>query len=439
MARRFRNRGRGWPLRCILPGMAMNGSPPWVAVLIFACAYLVITAPKLRLLPLGRPAGALVGAFAMVLAGVLTPEEAWAAIEPNTIVLLLGMMIVTAYLDTAGFFEWTAERLIRRCGGPVPLLHAVIWASGILSAFLVNDTVCLLLTPLVLISVRRAGYPLLPYLFAICMGANVGSVATLSGNPQNMLIGALSGDRYRVFLLHLAPVALGGLAILSGLLHLFYARGLRKSAALRPAPAREPRLRLGLLRLTGVVLLGIVIAFLSGARLSFAALAGACALLVFARVPPRHLFARVDWTLLLFFAGLFVLVEGIVRAGAAQWMYELFRPYLGDTARRQVGVFTGFAVLGSNIVSNVPFILVARPWIGTLENPALQWRALAMATTFAGNLTLLGSVANLIVIEAAGKEARVGFWTYVRVGLPVTIATTLWGLLVLLALAGGGR
>jgi Na+/H+ antiporter NhaD/arsenite permease-like protein len=413
---------------------ASNGAPPWVAVLIFLAAYIVITAPKLRLLPLGRPAGALVGAFAMVLAGVLTPEEAWTAIEPNTIVLLLGMMIVTAYLDTAGFFEWTAEKVIRRCGGPVPLLHALIWASGLLSAFLVNDTVCLLLTPLVLLSARRAGYPLLPYLFGLCMGANVGSVATLSGNPQNMLIGALSGDRYRVFLLHLAPVAIGGLAILSGILHLFFAHGLRSAAAARPAPAREPRLRLGLLRWTLIVLLGVVIAFLAGARLSFAALAGACALLVSARVPPRHLFARVDWTLLLFFAGLFVLVEGVVRAGAAGWMYDAFRPYLGETARRQAVVFTGLAVLGSNIVSNVPFILVAKPWIGTLENPLLQWRALAMATTFAGNLTLLGSVANLIVIEAAGKEVRVGFWTYFKIGVPVTIATTLWGLLVLLLL-----
>ncbi len=188
------------------------------------------------------------------------------------------------------------------------------------------------------------------------------------------------------------------------------------------------------MRWTLIVLLGVVIAFLAGARLSFAALAGACALLVSARVPPRHLFARVDWTLLLFFAALFVLVEGVVRAGAAEWMYDAFRPYLGETARRQAVVFTGLAVLGSNVVSNVPFILVARPWIGTLENPLLQWRVLAMATTFAGNLTILGSVANLIVIEAAGKEARLGFWTYLKVGVPVTVATTIWGLLVLLLL-----
>lgn len=409
----------------------MNGAPPWLAILIFGIAYLVITAPKLRLLPLGRPAGALVGAFAMVLFRVLTPEEAWNAIEPNTIILLLGMMIVTAYLDAAGFFGWAAARVLRARQSPLALLHVVAWASGILSAFLVNDTVCLLLAPLVLASVRRAGYPLLPYLLAVCMGANIGSVATLSGNPQNMLIGSLSGDRYRDFLVRMLPVAIGGLAILSGMLQLFFGRALRRLAPAPPAGS-EPRLRRGLLRLTLIVLALVIVAFLSGARLSFAALGGACALLVAARVPPRHVFHRVDWTLLLFFAGLFVLVEGVVRAGAAEFLHAAFEPMLGEGARRQASVFSLLAVVGSNLVSNVPFILVARPWIEKLADPLLQWRCLAMATTFAGNLTLLGSVANLIVIEAAGEETRVGFWTYFKVGLPVTLATVAWGLAVLL-------
>jgi Na+/H+ antiporter NhaD/arsenite permease-like protein len=410
-----------------------NGAPPWVAVAVFLFAYVIITAPRLRLLPLGRPAGALVGAFLMVLLGVLTPEEAWSAIEANTIVLLLGMMVVTAYLDLAGFFGWAAAYVLRTFRGPVGLLHALIWASGLLSAILVNDTVCLLLSPFVLLAAKRAGYPVVPYLFALCMGANVGSVATLSGNPQNMLIGALSGDHYRTFLLHLAPAALGGLAIVSGILHLFFARRLREHAATAVEPA-EPRLHHGLLRLTLVVLIAVVIAFLAGIRLPFAALAGACALLVFGRVAPRHVFLRVDWTLLLFFASLFVLVEGIVRVGAAEWLHELFTPYLGETARRQAVVFSICAALGSNLVSNVPFILVARPWIGLLQEPELQWRALAMATTFAGNLTLLGSVANLIVLETAGREVRMSFWDYFKVGLPVTVATTAWGLFVLLLL-----
>ena len=139
---------------------------------------------------------------------------------------------------------------------------------------------------------------------------------------------------------------------------------------------------------------------------------------------------------MIFFAGLFVLVEGIVRVGAAEWMYDAVRPYLGETARRQAIVFTGLAVIGSNVVSNVPFILVAEPWIGRLETPVLRWRGLAMATTFAGNFTLLGSVANPIVIEAAGKQARLGFRTYLKVGVPVTVATTAWGLLALLVLGG---
>src|SRR5512140_1600005 len=130
----------------------MNGSPPWVAVAVFLAAYVVITARDRRITRLGRPGGALVGAFLMVLTGVLTPDEAWRAIEPNTLVLLFGMMVLAAYLDVAGFFGWAAARVLGWCRSPVALLHALIWASGGLSAVLVNDTVCLLLTPLVLLS-----------------------------------------------------------------------------------------------------------------------------------------------------------------------------------------------------------------------------------------------------------------------------------------------
>lgn len=413
----------------------MRAAHPWVAVAVFLAAYVVITTRDRRIARLGRPGGALVGAFLMVLTGVLSPDEAWRAIEPNTIVLLFGMMVLTAYLDIAGFFEWAAAWVLARSRGPIPLLHALVWTSGVLSAFLVNDTVCLLLTPLVLISCRKAGYPLHPYLLALCMGANVGSVATLGGNPQNMLIGSISGDRYAAFFLHQAPVAVGGLGILSGILHLFFARTLRRTDAPLPASA-QPRLRRPLLRLALLALAGLVLSFLAGVRPSSAALGAACLLLAAARIRPRHAFRRVDWTLLLFFAGLFVLVEGVVRVGAAEWLHELFAPLLGEGARRQAAVFSALAVAGSNIVSNVPFILVARPWITGLQNPLLQWRVLAMATTFAGNLTLLGSVANLIVLEAAGGEARLGFFEYLKVGLPVTVATTAWGLLLLLFLGG---
>jgi Na+/H+ antiporter NhaD/arsenite permease-like protein len=412
-----------------------NGAPPWVAVLVFLFSYLLIMAPDLRVIPLGRPGGALVGAFLMIATGVLRPDEAWHAIEPNTIVLLMGMMILTASLDIAGFFDLTATWLLRRFGGgAVGLMHAIVWSSGILSAFLVNDTVCLLMSPLVLTAVRRAGYPRLPFLFALAMGANVGSVATLSGNPQNMLIGALSGDRYPTFLIHLAPVAIGGLAIVSGILHLYFARSLRGAEAKILSEERRPRVRTPLLRLSIGILACVVIAFVVGVRPSVAALGGGCALLVAGRVPPRHLFSRIDWTLLLFFASLFVLVEGVVRAGAAAWLGDAFRPWLGGGASHQAAVFSVLAVIGSNIVSNVPFILVARPWVEALHDPILQWRVLAMATTFAGNLTILGSVANLIVIESADGEERVRFMDHFRVGAPVTVATLAWGLCVLLAM-----
>lgn len=409
----------------------MNPAPPWVAVAIFVAAYIVMTARHLRLLPLGRAGGALVGAFLLLTTQVMTPAEAWHAVEPNTLALLFGMMVITAALDLGGFFDLAAGFLLRRAPGPVRLLHLVAWSAGILSAFLVNDTVCLLLTPLVVGAVQRAGYPVVPYLFALCMGSNIGSVATLGGNPQNMLIGALSGDRYAVFLLHLAPAALGGLAILSAVLHRFFAAGLRRSHREGPVALETPAARPGLRR--ALVVLGLTVAaFFGGARLSLAALGGACAILVSRRDDPHDLFQRVDWTLLLFFASLFVLVDGLVRAGAAEWLYRLFSPWMGEGPRRQAVVFSLLAVVGSNVVSNVPFILVAQPWVDGLAEPARQWRILAMATTFAGNLTILGSVANVIVMDLASGAGRIGFWQYLRVGLPVTVLTLAWGLAVLL-------
>lgn len=411
----------------------MNPAPAWVAVAIFLGAYVVMTARHLRLLPLGRAGGAMVGAFLLLTTQVMTPEQAWRAVEPNTLALLFGMMIITASLDLAGFFDLAADLLLRRARDPVRLLHLVGWGSGLLAAFLVNDTVCLLLTPLVVGAVRRAGYPVTPYLFALCMGANIGSVATLGGNPQNMLIGALSGDRYAAFMLHLAPVGLGGLAILSGVLHRFFARELRACAVLETAGPKRGTDRSGLRRAL-IVLALTVAAFFGGARLSLAALGGACAILVMRRDDPQELFRRVDWTLLLFFAALFVLVEGVVRAGAAEWLYRPFAPWLGEGVRRSAVVFSLLAVVGSNLVSNVPFILVARPWVELLDDPVRQWRILAMATTFAGNLTILGSVANVIVIDLASGAERIGFWRYLKVGLPVTLLTLAWGLLVLLLL-----
>lgn len=161
--------------------------------MIFAFTYLLISGRRLKLLPLNRPAAALLGTVLMVTFGVLTPEQAYRAVDYDTLVLLLGMSLISAYLHIAGFFDWTAEWILTRARTPERLLVLLVATSGILSALLVNDTICFMLTPLVVAVVVRGGLPLLPYLLALAMSANLGSVATLVGNPQNMIIGHCRG------------------------------------------------------------------------------------------------------------------------------------------------------------------------------------------------------------------------------------------------------
>src|SRR5439155_18321197 len=172
----------------------MNGTQKEiVAIVIFCFTYLLISGRRLKVLPLNRPAAALLGAVLMVACGVMTPERVYRSVDYDTLVLLLGMMLLAAYLSLAGFFDWAAEWILRKAKTPRSLLLYLICTSGVLSALLVNDTVCLMLTPLVVAVMVRGKLPLPPYLLALAMSANLGSVATLVGNPQNMIIGHLSG------------------------------------------------------------------------------------------------------------------------------------------------------------------------------------------------------------------------------------------------------
>ena len=197
----------------VAPSKRMRNTREWLAIAIFALTYLLISGRRLKILPLNRPAAALLGTVLMVATGVMTPADAYRAVDYNTLVLLLGMMLISAYLALAGFFDWAADVILRRAGTPSRLLLFVVITSGLLSALLVNDTVCLMLTPLVVAVIVRGRLPLPPYLLALAMSANLGSVATLVGNPQNMIIGSLSGLSFTGFSRSLLPAAGLGLAI----------------------------------------------------------------------------------------------------------------------------------------------------------------------------------------------------------------------------------
>jgi Na+/H+ antiporter NhaD/arsenite permease-like protein len=174
--------------------------------------------------------------------------------------------------------------------------------------------------------------------------------------------------------------------------------------------------------------------FLAGLNLAWTAMAGAALVMVLARRDTHNVLKLVDWHLLLFFAALFIVVDGLSDTGLPDALYSRLQPIFGSSMPAQAWNLTWFSVVGSNVFSNVPFVLVAGNWIARFTDPALMWKVLALATTFAGNLTIIGSVANMIVVESARDHIQVGFWDYARFGIPITILTTAAGVVVLLVL-----
>lgn len=406
----------------------------WLALAIFAFTYLVILGQKIPYLHLDRPSGAATGAVLMVVCGVVTPSQVYEeAVNYETIVLLLGMMILSAYLAEAGFFRWASFRAIHAAKTPRRLLTGVTLVCAGLSALLVNDTVCLMVTPLVLQVVEDAELPPLPYLLAVAFGANAGSAATPTGNPQNMIVATLSGISYADFTASLAPAAfVATLVVLAVLLWLFrkelHVRHLAPTQVL-PPPLDRPLLLKALLALVGVV-----IAFFAGADLAWTAMAGAAFLLLIGGRPPRAVLERVDWILLLFFAGLFVVVYAVGETGAADAIFRGIAPYATGGVWKEAAILGTATVLLSNVFSNVPFVLLAAHWIPEFSDPQLAWKIVALTSTLAGNLTIVGSVANVIVLELAGRHCQVSFGRFLRYGLPATVLSTIAGTCVLLLL-----
>lgn len=391
-----------------------------VAYVIFGASYLVFAIGKFPGLKIDRPAAAIIGAVAMVAFRFVRPSDALRLIDFPTIVLLFSMMMIVGSLHLAGFFEWTTEAVLKHLSPPA-FLPAVIFTTGILSAFLVNDIVCLVMVPFVLKLTGRMRLQPLPFLLAVATASNIGSVATITGNPQNMLIGSYSDIHYRDFLAHLGPVALLGLLFDWLVLYQLFRPTL--STALPDESFSLPQIQLVSLWKPVLVVAAVVAGFFLGVPPAFASALGAAALLISRTIDSHKLYGEVDWGLLVFFVGLFVIVGGAENAGIVNQfmlgarMLNLHRP----------AVFTLVTVFLSNVVSNVPAVMLLKSLVPSFLNPRTAWLLLAMASTLAGNLTITGSVANIIVVETAKPQMSIGFRQYFRAGLPVTAGTLLIG------------
>jgi Na+/H+ antiporter NhaD/arsenite permease-like protein len=390
-----------------------------LVLVVFVLVYAGMLLGELPGLAIDRTGVALLGAIALIVGGRISLAGAADALDGPTLALLFGLMVVSAQFRLGGFYTHLTRRLGDHAASPERLLAMLVAASGALSALLANDIVCLAMAPVVVeICARRRQGPV-PFLLALACAANVGSAATLIGNPQNMLIGQALGLSFAGYLLDGGVPAVVGLGIVYAVVRPF----VRSDPGPTPPPFTAPAFDRWQSAKGGLVLGAVVIAFLATSwPRELVALGAAGVLLCSRRMASREILGLVDWELLVLFMGLFVVNRAFADTGApALALAELAGAGLDLT--HPVWLYAASALL-SNAVSNVPAVMLLLP---AAEHP-LAGPVLALASTLAGNLLVVGSIANLIVIDQAARLGVAIDWRqHARVGVPVTLATLGFG------------
>jgi Na+/H+ antiporter NhaD/arsenite permease-like protein len=395
----------------------------WVSLVTLGLTLVGVALGRYPGLRMNRATIALVGATVVVLLGAMTLEQAYRAVDWNTIVLLFSMMVLNINLRLAGFFRIVSAQVIGFARTPRQLLFLIVLASGVLSALFLNDTVVLMFTPLLVEILKSLRRNPVPYLVALATAANVGSAATIIGNPQNMLIGMASKISFGHFVAALAPVAALGLLLCYAVVLLAYRSEFAQNS-FHPVVSYQVRTFRPLLIKSLIAFALMLVALIAGVPIPLAALGVASILLVTRRIKPARVFTELDWSLLVFFASLFVVTHAVNVLLVSGMRGELSRL----ATESGLAALSAVSVVLSNLVSNVPAVLLLKPVASAWPDPTLAWLTLAMATTFAGNLTLLGSVANLIVAESARtRGVQLGFVEYLKAGVPITVLTVALG------------
>lgn len=388
----------------------------WV-IAAFGFVYLGMVLGEIPGLALDRTGVALLGALFLLATEQVTPHGAWEAIDVPTIGLLYGLMVVSAQFRLGGFYSEVTRRVVAAEVSPRTMLALVVGVSGLLSAILANDIVCLAVAPLLVVGCARKGLDPKPFLLGLACASNVGSAATLIGNPQNMLIGQRLGLSFAGYLLD------GGVPAVLGLVATWWiiaalTRGRWHAECEVPDVPAVPfdrwQTQKGLVVL-GLVMVGFLFAPIPREVL---ALSAAAVLLTSRRMASRDLLGLVDWHLLVLFGGLFIVNFAIADRGllalAAAWLQD------AGLDPQAPALLFGLAAVLSNLVSNVPAVMLLLP---QATHP-VAGPVLALSSTLAGNLLIVGSIANLIVIDQAGRLGVTITWReHARVGVPVTVAT----------------
>ena len=401
------------------------------AAIIFTITYIGIIFTSLPGINIDRPSASFFGSVAMIVFGVFTFDEAIRAIDFNTISLLIGMMVIITVLELDGFFSFIANKTITLARNERRLLLIIIFTTGISSAFLVNDAVVLLYTPIVISICRDSKINPIPYLIAEILASNTGSAMTITGNPQNMLIGINSGISYSSFLFHLMPVSLTGMIIIYFVVKLLYPENFKRINPIDPHAGSYEYNYLSM-KFSAPIFVLVIILFFANGRVGLSipviSLIGASLILLLGKIKPSEVIKNIDWVLILFFSTLFIVVGGIEKTGLIQ---HILNAWTITPDLHGIGVIHGISLVLSQIVSNVPYTILMIPILKNSGSDII-WLSLASASTIAGNATIFGAMANIIVIESAKKQnVHISFFEFLKAGIIVTSLTLILSVFLL--------
>jgi len=412
--------------------------PAVIACVIFLGAYVLIATERIP-----RTAAALGGAALMLALGVTNAHTAFfsedTGVDWNVVFLLLGMMVIVSVMRVTGIFEFLAIWAAKRAGGrPFRLMVLLLVITAVASALLDNVTTVLLIAPVTILICQRLGLAVVPFLIAEVFASNVGGTATLVGDPPNIIIASRGGLTFNDFLVHLAPIVVVLMVVLIGLCRwLFRAAFVTDEARVEQIMSlnereaiRDTRLLVKSLVVLALVLVAFVLHPVLGYEPSVVALLGAALLIAIAGVSNQEYLQDVEWSTLAFFAGLFIMVGGLVNAGVLGALTGSLAGFAEGNLLAFSGVLLWASGLLSGIVDNIPYVASMAPVVADLVGPdgepQVLWWSLALGADLGGNATLIGASANVVVAGIAARNGHpIGFWQFTRYGLVVTAATLL--------------
>jgi Na+/H+ antiporter NhaD/arsenite permease-like protein len=410
-----------------------------IAVTVFVVAYVLIATERVH-----KTTAALAGAGVVLALGVVGSEQAFysneTGIDWDVVFLLLGMMIIVGVLRRTGVFEYVAIWAAKRAkGSPLRVMILLTLITAVASAFLDNVTTVLLIAPVTLLVCERLGIDPVPYLIAEVLASNIGGTATLIGDPPNIIIGSRAGLTFNDFLVHLTPIVVVALVVVTLVLpRLFRGSFTADPGRVADVLALDERAAIqdsGLLIKCGLVLAAVLTGFVGHAVFhlepAVVALLGAGVLVLISRSSPKQYLASVEWETLLFFVGLFVMVGALVETGVIATLARLATDATGGDALVAVMLILLVSALLSGVIDNIPYVATMSPLVAELAthvpdpgHAQALWWALALGADFGGNLTAIGASANVVVIGIAMRAgAPITFWDFTKKGAIVTLIT----------------